>query len=579
MRWIETQSDSELVNRLAHQNRIRTIPATLLVQRGLSDPEQASAFLDPRLRDLSDPLLIGGLQQVVLRLVVAIEHKEKVLVFGDYDVDGVTSTTILVDVLRRFGLNPDFVVPRRLEEGYGLSMGAIERALQNGKPDLFIAVDCGTNSVEEIAYLKSQQIEVMVIDHHQSKESLPENCLLVNPHVLDAEDVPWKYLCAVGLVFKVLHGLVKHLRQQGHEIAENMDIRRYLDLVAMGTIADLVPLTHENRILACQGMSRLQQTGNQGLQALFLSVGLSSDRPLQPVDISFRISPRINASGRLADAVLPISLLLENNFQNCLDIAGQLDEMNRERQEIERRIVEEAEARIESSLADHAGLVLFDEQWHPGVVGVVANRISRKYHRPCIVLGAEGKLAKGSGRTVRGMSLVEILTAGDSLLESWGGHPMAVGVSLQQKNVPAFQEFFNRAVIEALGKEPVEPELQIACEVELAELDEKLLEDLATFHPFGQGNPEPVFVLRKLVLKRPPERFGQDHIRFQIHHPNGSWLAGVGWKMLENPLPAGVPVDIAFRFRWNYFNGRRYPQVELEDWTPSFAVVESVEEN
>jgi single-stranded-DNA-specific exonuclease len=566
MRWIETQSDPETVNVLVRENQLHHIAAILLVQRNLLSAEQATAFLEPRLRDMSDPFLIQGLEDVVVRLIQAIQRQEKVLIFGDYDVDGVTSTTILVDVMRRFGLQPDFIVPRRLEEGYGLSMNAIERALSEGAPDLFIAVDCGTNSVEEIAYLRQQGIDVIVIDHHQSKDELPADCILVNPHVRDEENVPWKYLCAVGLVFKVVHGLIKRLRQFGDKAAENMDIRRYLDLVAMGTIADLVPLTQENRILACQGMSRLQYTGNQGLQALFLSVGLSSDRPLQPVDISFRISPRINASGRLADASLPINLLLENNFQRCLQIASELDEMNRERQEIERKIVESAESLIESTQQQHAGLVLFDKEWHPGVVGVVANRISRKYHRPCIVLGAEGDLAKGSGRTVRGMSLVDILSAGDHLLESWGGHPMAVGVSLKQDNVAAFQSFFNQAVVEALGKDPVEPELEIACEIGLEDLNEELLETLSLFHPFGQGNPEPVFVLRKLVLKRTPEKFGQDHIRFQIHLPNGNWLAGVGWKMLDNPLPSDVPVDIAFRFRWNYFNGRRYPQVELEDW-------------
>lgn len=569
MYWIQIPSDSELVSRFALKNQISRIAATLLVQRGFTDPVDVDQFLEPRLKNLSDPFLISGLRAAVERIAEALNKQQRILVFGDYDVDGVTSTTMLVDVLREFGTAPEYVVPRRLQEGYGLSINAIERALNEGAPDLFIAVDCGTNSCEEIRFLRERGIDVVVVDHHQSKEALPEDCILVNPHVWDAADAPWKNLCAVGLVFKLLHGLVKLLRSQQHPIAIEMDIRRYLDLVAMGTIADLVPLTDENRILAYQGMSRLQKTGNQGLQALFLSSGLSSDRPLQPVDISFRISPRINASGRLADAALPISLLLERDFQECLEKARQLDEMNRERQEIERRIVDEAENKIEELTDDFAGLVLFDENWHPGVVGVVANRISRKYNRPCIILGAEGEFAKGSGRTVRGMSLVEILTQGDQYLESWGGHPMAVGITLKKSRVREFQKFFNQAVSQTLGREPVEPELMISCDVQLSDLGEHLLHELSRFHPFGQGNPEPIFVLRNLVLNRSPEQFGIDHIRFQIDLPNGNWIAGVGWKMLDNPPPAGKSVDIAFRFRWNYFNDRRYPQIELEDWKPS----------
>lgn len=566
MYWIDAPSDSELVSRFASQNQISRISATLLAHRGFTDPAEVEAFLEPRLKNLSDPYQINGLKPAVERLAQALKDQERILVFGDYDVDGITSTTMLVDVLRQFGANPEFIVPRRLEEGYGLSINAIERALTDGNPDLFIAVDCGTNSREEIRFLREKGIDVMVVDHHQSKEALPEDCLLINPHVLDHEEAPWKNLCAVGLVFKLMHGLIKWLRSQDHPVAGEIDIRRYLDLVAMGTIADLVPLTAENRILAYQGMSRLQKTENEGLQALFLSAGLSSDRPLQPVDISFRISPRINASGRLADAALPISLLLGKNFQECLEKAQQLDDMNRERQEIERRIVEEAEAKIEELSEDFAGLVLFDENWHPGVVGVVANRISRKYNRPCIILGAEGELAKGSGRTVRGMNLVEILTQGDQYLESWGGHPMAVGVSLKQSRVREFQKFFNQAVSQTLGHEPVEAELIISCEIGIDDLGEPLLHELSRFHPFGQGNPEPVFVLRNLTLNRAPERFGQDHIRFQIDLPNGNWIAGVGWKMFDNPPPANETIDIAFRYRWNYFNDRRYPQIELEDW-------------
>jgi len=569
MRWQRVEADSGRIDSIAREAEISTVAATLLVQRGLSTVDEVSMFWEPRLRDLQDPFAITGLRGVAERLARAIRDNEKILVFGDYDVDGVTSTTMLVHFLRRFGVTPRFVVPRRLDEGYGLVEAALDRALAVEKPDLLVAVDCGTSSVEQVERLQESGIEVMVVDHHQSKGEPHVDCLLVNPHVLDAEDAPWRNLSAVGLVFKLIHGLTKVLREAGDPIAQEVDLREYLDLVAMGTIADLVPLTGENRVLAFQGMSRLQKTTNHGIQALFLSSGLSSDRPLQPVDISFKLSPRINASGRLGDATLPIRLLLADNMQECLVIAEELDRLNRERQEIERRMFLQAEEMIEAMEEDPPAYVLFESCWHLGVVGVVANRISRKYNRPCLVFAEEGDLVIGSGRSIRGISLMDVLPPCDPWLKSWGGHPMAVGVVLPKEHLEVFRDTLSKTVAELAGQEPEEPILEIAAEVTLRDLNERLLDELSRFHPFGMANPEPVFLLKRVVLQRPPEKFGQDHIRFQVTMPQGNWISGVGWKMSENPPPAGSPVDLAFRFRWNYFNDRRYPQIELEDWKPS----------
>ena len=496
--------------------------------------------------------------------------REKVVVLGDYDVDGVSSTALLVSVLRRFGLNPAFVVPRRSEDGYGLSRSAIDRALEGGNPGLFVALDCGTNSHEEVAYLMAQGIDVLVVDHHRSKDVTPQLGLLVNPHVGGGAGEPaqaaWQHLCTVGLVFKLLHGLLKQLRGENHPVAARIKLKDYLDLVAMGTIADLVPLLGENRILAKNGLRILQETTRPGLRALMDVSGISSTQMIQPVDISFRLGPRINASGRLADAALSVELLLSEDREFSRGTAQQLDAFNRERQDIERRITEDAERMIEELYLADAGIVLFSESWHPGVVGIVAGRVSRHYNRPCIVLGNEGDMAKGSGRSVDGINLVDILGGCPEGLTSWGGHPMAVGVSLPKVELAGFRERFARAVREHVGEGITDATLAISAWITPEQIDEGLMDELDALRPYGQGNPEPVFGLRRVALRRRPEIFKARHFRFWLEDERGRAINGVAWKMADRIPPVGVALDLAVELNWNFFNDRRMLQLELVDW-------------
>jgi single-stranded-DNA-specific exonuclease len=567
MRWNYTPVSADCVAVLARSLGSSPVVAELLIRNSHGEEVAAGRFLQPALATLGDPFLLTNLAAAVERLIVALRKGERVVVLGDYDVDGVCSTAILVSLLRRLGLNPRYVVPRRAEEGYGLTRTSIDRALEGGKPDLFIALDCGTNSNDEVAYLRQLGVDVIIVDHHRSKEPPVFDALLINPHVHPvAGDDAWRYLCTVGLVFKLAHGLLKRLRADNNPAALSVVLKDYLDLVAMGTIADLVPLTGENRIFARHGLRVMSETQRPGLQALMSVSGLKREQGLVPSDISFRIGPRINASGRLADAALSVDLLLSEDWQFCDKAARQLDDLNRERQDIERLITERAERYVEENFRDANGLVLFDEDWHPGVVGIVAGRVSRKYNRPTIVLGNEGDLAKGSGRGITGFNLVDILAACSGCLESWGGHPMAVGVSLKKTRLEEFRALFDSVVLRCRDLVAAEPGLELSGWLDATQLTEQLMGELELLHPFGMGNPEPIFGVRGVRLKNRPDVFKEVPFRFAAEDDKGRRISGVAWKMADRLPPVGQPLELAIQLNWNHYNGRKILQIELLDW-------------
>ncbi len=568
MRWQAAEFDRRLARRLQRELNLSRPAAEILARLGVNSSAEARGFLDPKLASLQDPFAIANLEAAVQRLRRAMRDGEEILVFGDYDVDGVTSTVILVDVLTRYGIYPRFVVPKRLEEGYGLSEAALKRAItEGGRPDLLIAVDCGTSSRAEVALLRSAGIDVIILDHHTSKESLPEDCLVVNPHVHDPEDAPWKHLCAVGLVFKFIHGLLKALREDGDDLAHEIRLRDYLDLVTLGTIADLVPLIGENRVFVRHGLKLLRETRRVGLAALFEVGGIQLGSEITPFDISFRIGPRINASGRLGDASEPIKLLLGADLQECRQTAMDLDASNRDRQAIERAIAEEAESRVKDAYGEDPGIILFHPEWHAGVVGIVASRLTNRFHRPALVLGAEGGLAKGSGRSVPGINLVEVLKPCADLLENWGGHPMAVGLTVDPANIEKLREAFCASILRNTAGELPEPIIEIAAELDPKELNEQLLHDLDHLAPFGQGNEEPVFSVRNAVIDRLQPIGDGSHTRFHLVNPGNGDISGVAWNRAADLLPhPGTPCRLALRFGWNVWQGRRTPRVTFLDW-------------
>lgn len=554
MEWKERGFDAAGVRTLSDTLKISPFLATLLWQRELKDPKKARYFLNPELNHLSCPFKMKGLRDAAQRLLQALDRKERILIYCDYDADGVTSSTLLLAVLNRLGAQTSFFVPRRLEEGYGLGKAAIERAFrEEGKPDLFIALDCGTNSAQEVAFIREQGPEVIIVDHHQAKEGLPTDCMLLNPH-LDEQSNDYQLLCTVGLVFKLVHGLVKMMKQAQDERVAKIRLRDDLDLVALGTVADLVPLRGENRTLVHFGLKELSRARRQGLKALSEVCGVrTGGGALRTTDISFRLAPRINASGRLKDARLPIELLLDTNAKKCAQRAEVLDGINRERQEIEQDIVRCAQSQVDGQKENLMGVVAFHEDWHPGVVGIVAGKLCRSFHKPCIVLGSEGDYAKGSGRGVSGVNLVQVLESCQDLLTTWGGHPMAVGLSLPKERVETFREAFDQAVKQSLGGRKPEPELIIDEWLRPKDLSEGLLREMEQLQPFGQANPEPILGVRGVVLRYPAEPFGgnQDHIRFKIPTRSGSLLSVVGWKQADSLPPTGTPLDLAIKLNWN----------------------------
>lgn len=572
MKWIYTEADASAVHDIREELGLLPAVAAVLVKSGYGRIDDAEKFLTPKLSHITDPFKVPNLETAALRIIQAIDRKEQIAICGDYDVDGVTATTLLVSILREFGLNPHYFIPRRKEEGYGMSPEIVNRALSKGTPKLFFALDCGTNALEEIDRLVDLGCDVIVVDHHRSKTAEPPRAILVNPNSSFSPAPEFSPLCTAGLIFKVIHGFLKLLRLRNDERAFNIILREYLDLVAMGTITDISPLVGENRTMTWFGLKQMRNTRREGLRALISASNIADTADILPVDISHRIGPRINASGRLADAALPVEMFLCSNPKRCAAFAEQLNEMNRNRQEIERGIFEEALAQVKAAGTDCNALLACGD-WHPGVVGIVAGKLARQFNRPCIVLGIEGDSAKGSGRSVEGINLIEVLKPfGDRLLEAWGGHPMAVGITVDTNNVAELRETFDRAVGEYQKKnngEFSEIAIEIAAWLETRDLTPELFDQIASLSPFGEGNPEPVFGLRNVEMPADVMIFGEKNFRFQIVLPSLARLGVVAWHK-SHRLPApGTRIDLALKLSWNNYNGRKYQQAELIDWRES----------
>ena len=554
MRWqLPELVDSLTVSRLAEELRIAPFLASILWTRGIREPAQARDFLDPRLGTLSDPFLLPDMEEAVARVFAAIDQKEKIVIYGDYDVDGVTSLTLLTRVLTAFGARPECFLPLRLDEGYGLSTEGLARCLAEHAPKLLIAVDCGTSSCAELAELGARSIDAIVLDHHECKAALPKCVALVNPKRAPG----FHYLCSVGLVFKLAHALLKRRPVAG------FDLRAHLDLVAIGTIADLVPLIAENRILVKRGLTELARTTSPGIRALIEVAGLRP--PFACGDIAFGLAPRLNAAGRLGTAQQALELLLTDDAARARTLAVSLDVQNRERRAVEDRVFAEAEAQLASSFdpARHAAIVVGASGWHPGVIGIVASRLLRRHHRPTIVIGFdETGLGKGSGRSIDGLSLVQALGTCGSLLEKYGGHEMAAGVTLRVEQFASFCAAFGSCARECLSDEQLQPRLRVDAELKLEELDFALLQSHAALQPFGMANPEPLFLSRQIFPVSKPRLLKDKHLSLVLRQGERERRA-IWFNAVTEELP-DAPWDIAFTLERNEYQGVVMPQIQLK---------------
>ena len=550
--WLLQAPDAAIVQTLAQSplgKELTPLLLHLLALRGHEAEAVVRTFLNPRLSDLGDPFVLPHMREAVARIFRAVDQKQSVVLYGDYDVDGVTSITLLTHTLRAYGLDPRAFLPLRMEEGYGLSLDGLARCFErHGKPDLLIALDCGTGSVAEADWLQSEGVDCIIVDHHEPTPRLPPCAALVNPK-LGGEGGPFTYLCTVGLVFKLAHALLKTRR------LDTFDLKDHLDLVAMGTVADLVPLKEENRALVRKGLDVLATTRCVGLKALKDITGL--DGFVQAHHIGFRLGPRLNAAGRLDTAQTALDLLLCTNAQEARDFANLLDLHNRERQEVENTVQREAEAMLISdpALASAECIVLGSRGWHPGVVGIVASRLMREYHRPVLMLAFDSLgMGKGSGRSVPGISLVAALDACRHLLEKGGGHPMAVGVSLHEENLAAFRAAMAESVRAQVRSDELAPRLHLDAEIRLSDLAPPFFDGYMRMEPFGMGNPEPVFLCRRVEPNLPGQVMKEKHWKLMLRQ--GGEVRPAMWfnaPIKDAPPP---PWDVAIKVQRHSWRGQ-----------------------
>jgi single-stranded-DNA-specific exonuclease len=582
-RWSSAPPQPLLAGQLAAKCHISPLLAQCLLNRGFSEPDVILNFLEPRLKNLADPFLITDMGIAVDRLFRAKEQNETVVIFGDYDVDGVTSTALLVEVMRALGWRVEFYLPNRMDEGYGLGGEGIDNCLKKFQSSaensgaakiLLLAVDCGSTAAEAIARLRGKGIDTIVLDHHQVSSPAPEAVALVNPHKSGTSGTngasgPFTELCSVGLAFKMAHALVKRGRETGLPGAADFDLRPLLDLVALGTIADIVPLRGENRILVSAGLEHLSKTKRPGLVAL-KKVALTPEKS-GVYDVGFQLAPRLNAAGRLETAEEALHLLLAKNPDEAMPLAQNLDMRNRERQKIEKTIFDEVAGIVRSKFDPKNDFVIVEGQllWHIGVVGIVASRVLQEFYRPTIIIGGENGEWRGSGRSIAGFDLAAALKECDGLLVRHGGHAMAAGLTITPEQIEPLRRRLNEMARRMLKPEELLPPLRIDAEVGLDELTLESIAELERLKPTGQGNLPLQFCARNLTHQRPLRRIGAEKLHVKMWVTDGaSTLEAVWWHGGDKSLPVGR-FDLVFQPQIHNYNGNNWVQLKILDWQPA----------
>ena len=559
-RWAPTPViDALLVTELAGALGVAEPAARLLVHRGYQDVEAAKRFLRPRLEQLHDGAAMKSLDIAVDRLVKAIRGGELIMIHGDYDVDGICSTTLLVRAIRGFGGNVVPFIPNRMTDGYDLGAAGVARAVEIGAR-VVVTCDCGTSALEPVAALTSAGIDVIVSDHHLSRGEMASSLALLNPRRPDCE-YPDKDLAAVGVAFKLSLALARALA------VSDAFIWKMLDLVALATVADVAPLRGENRVFVRYGMKMIAETENLGLRALLRSSGMDG-KPLTAGRIGFTLAPRLNAAGRLGSALRGVELLLTDSTHEANAIARELEELNTRRQSLDRTALDEARAIAEPMVKNGAvGLVLAKQGWHPGVVGIVASRIVEEFSRPAILIAMDGDTGKGSGRSVSGFDLHSALGECADLLMRYGGHRAAAGVTIAAANIDAFAARFDAIAGERLSPDDLRPELRVDAEIELDDRSLEIETTLRHFEPFGVGNPSPVFAVRNVSAVAAARVVGRDGLKVTLMGTTGTRIEAIGWGMaaLAPAIRAGTALDVAFRLERDEYQGVSRIQARIAD--------------
>jgi single-stranded-DNA-specific exonuclease len=550
----------EVVLQLAQELSVPPIIARVMLNRGIDSHAAALAFFRTNLEHMHDPFLMADMTTAVERLAQALAQREKILIYGDYDVDGTTATALIRLVMRELGFDVPFYIPDRLKEGYGISRAGLDWAREQGVK-LIVAVDCGVTAHKEIAYARDHGIDVIVCDHHQPAHDLPPATALLDPKRSDCP-YPFKELAGVGVTFKLLQGLFQHLQR------DPQGLFRYLDLVAIGSAADIVPLVDENRVLVKAGLERLNHTENVGMQALIQVCGLQQC-PITTSNIVFILGPRINAVGRMGDAGRAVKLLTAQEMAQAMDIARVLEVENRERRSVDEETYREAVAMIEEQ-GDHEtrhAFVLHKEDWHTGVIGIVASRIVEKYYRPTVLISVQKGMGKGSARSINGFDLYQALQECESSLAGYGGHKYAAGLSIPMENIDAFRARFEQVAKGRLTPEMLTPRLMIDGEIRLPEIDSRFMRFLDALAPYGPQNMRPVFVARELRVVGTPQIVGNNHLRFYVTQ-NDKKLDCIGFNLgdlLPRLRQGRADVEMAFLVEENTWQGRTTIQLRVKD--------------
>ena len=542
--------------------------ARALIARGVETFEKARTFFRPSLDQLHDPFLMQDMDAAIARIVQAVEAQEKVLVYGDYDVDGTTSTALMTLFLRELGLEVSYWIPDRIKDGYGLCNAGMDIAVERGA-SLVIALDCGVTAVEEAAYAKSIGLDLIICDHHKPSDTLPDAIAVLDPKRDDCP-YPFKELSGCGIGFKVIQGVLAKIDKPAE------DAYPYLDLVAISTASDIVPLEGENRVLMVEGLNRMRDKPRRGVKAL-ASIANQDLRQCSTGQIVFGIGPRINAAGRLGDAQRAVALLVAEEDHEAYTLAQVLEQANQKRRDLDRDTQREAMIKAERQLsgANQHGVVVHDEDWHPGVVGIVASRLVEKFYRPAIVLTTVNGVVKGSARSIHGLSVYEAIKKCSDLLTTFGGHDYAAGLAMPEEKVNAFRERFNQAVGEMITPELMKPVIKVDASLDLNEVSKRFWAVLKQFAPFGPANSKPVFMARDLELAKPPRLMGRDgtHLKFWVRQKSGGYntleVIGFGMheykKTLEESKQQGVPIEMLFSVEENTWNGVSNLQLKARD--------------
>ncbi len=542
----EQKSETELAKKFS------TVPpiSELLAQRGISSAEEAEKFFHPSLKDLHDPFLMPDMDKAVARLNKAMGKKERIMVFGDYDVDGTTAVALVYKYLQQFYSNIEFYIPTRYDEGYGISRRSIDLAAEDGVK-LIIILDCGIKAIEEIAYAKTLGIDFIICDHHVPDDDLPDAVAILNPKLEDST-YPCPHLSGCGVGFKFM---------QGFAISNGIpttDLECMLDLVAVSIAADIVPMVDENRIMAYYGLRRINANPNMGLRAIIKICGLTG-KEITISDVIFKIGPRINASGRMQSGRDAVELLVSRDVTEAYEIAKAIDQYNKDRKELDKRITEEANIILENRgemNSDKKSIVIYNKDWHKGIIGIVASRLTEIYYKPSVVLTLANGLATGSSRSVQGFDIYKAVDSARHLLENFGGHPYAVGLSLKEENIPEFTRLFEEYVAEHIQPEQLQPLLDIDAFITFSEITPAFISTLRKFNPFGPGNNKPVLCTRNVMDFGTSKLVGKnlEHIKFElVDDTSGKVFNGIAFNMAQHfpYIHSQRPFDICYTLEDN----------------------------